>query len=63
MISFILQKWNDEETQLVAEKFKKFINDGKTPKMKECAGIIKSKTKKQVQDKVRTLIRQKKRKI
>ena len=56
------KKWDDESTEILRIRFEKNIKDNKTPKMSECGGIIKGKDPKQVQDKIRTIIRQKNRK-
>ena len=54
--------WSDEETKLIREKFKVNIDEEKPPKKKECLGLFPKKTSQQVVDKVKTIIRQNKRK-
>ncbi len=57
-----MQGWNEEETKLIVTKFNNYIEKGdKAPPLKECRGLkIGIKTDKQIQDKVRTIIRQQK---
>ncbi len=62
IIVYLMQGWNEEETKLIVTKFNNYIKKGdKTPPLKECRGLkIGNKTDKQIQDKVRTIIRQQK---
>lgn len=54
--------WTDKETDVIKEKFLSNVNSAQTPSLLECKDIFKDKTAKQVQDKVRTLIRNEKKK-
>jgi hypothetical protein len=51
-------RWTTQETQTVMKKFRRAIEAGKTPELQECATLELGKTPKQIQDKVRTVIRQ-----
>ena len=56
-------RWKPKDTSLVRAKFKAALKSLATPTLKECQGLhIKGKTNKQIQDKIRTMIRQEKRK-
>jgi hypothetical protein len=52
------RKWSKSDTNFVREKFKKKIKKRETPTLQECSQLGLAKSAKQVQDKVRTLIRQ-----
>lgn len=55
--------WTEDETKIIIKKFKPYIDRAdKAPPLKECIGIFPNRLPKQVQDKVRTLIRQEKKK-
>ena len=54
--------WDTKTSKIVEDKFKAHIDQGKPPKQSECKNLFPNITAKQVVDKVRTFIRQKKRK-
>ena len=51
-------RWTAQDTNTVEKKFRKAIKKGKTPELHECQGLGIDKTPKQIQDKVRTIVRQ-----
>lgn len=51
-------RWTEEETVIVKQKFKNAIAEGRTPTLKESQALTLDRNSKQIQDKVRTLIRQ-----
>ena len=54
--------WDKESSRIVAEHFKTYIDTDKLPKVCVCGGVLPNKTAKQVQDKVKTFLRQNRRK-
>ena len=54
------KRWSAADTALIEKHFHAYIKRGKTPGLGQCHGVALSRTPKQVQDKVRTLIRQSK---
>ena len=52
------QRWSTLDTAFVKKKFAACIKNARTPGLPECSEIGLDRTAKQVQDKVRTLIRQ-----
>lgn len=42
----------------IKKKFKSYIENEKSPPLRECRNFIPGKTDKQIQDKVRTIMRQ-----
>ncbi len=51
-------RWTQSDTTFVKKKFRENIESGQTPGLSQCEDLGLNKTPKQVQDKVRTLIRQ-----
>ena len=51
-------RWSTYDTSLVERKFHKYIRSGKTPELQQCCNLRIDKTPKQIQDKVRTIVRQ-----
>ena len=51
-------RWTPASTALVETQYSSYIKRGKTPGLGQCMNLALDKTPKQIQDKVRTLIRQ-----
>ena len=51
-------RWSSADTKFVRKKFARHIKNKQTPRLDECSELGISKSQKQVQDKIRTLIRQ-----
>jgi hypothetical protein len=51
--------WSRQDSKLVEKIFYNSIDSKKAPSLKECASKIRKIPSKQIQDKVRTIIRQK----
>lgn len=56
--SYIQKSWPDDLEEIVRKKFSEFITRRKTPGLSLCGGVIANKSAKNVQDKVRTIIKQ-----
>lgn len=50
--------WSEDEIAKIKTEFDSYIRRKNTPPLSACRGVIKKKTEKQIQDKVRTIIRQ-----
>ena len=52
--------WSPADAQLIETHFSTFIKRGKTPGLGQCSNVALNRTPKQIQDKVRTIIRKNK---